>query len=94
LYTVSQLMSDQALTHVDLLKIDCEGAELAVLIGVQEADWPRIEQVVAEVHDRNGRLDQITDLLRRNGLTQIHIEHEEGFENTNLYNVYATRDPS
>jgi len=94
LYTVSQLMNDHDLTRVDLLKIDCEGAELTVLTGVEEADWPRIGQVVAEVHDRNGRLEQITSLLKQHGLTQIHIEHEEGFEDTNLFNVYATREAS
>ena len=92
LYTVSQLMVEQNLARIDLLKIDCEGAELMVLQGVDDTDWPRIHQVVAEVHDRQGRLKEVTDLLTQRGLTQIHIEHEEGFENTDLFNVYATRN--
>jgi hypothetical protein len=36
---------------VDLLKIDVERAELDVLLGIDERDWPRIRQIVAEVHE-------------------------------------------
>eukprot|EP00882_Tetradesmus_deserticola_P023920 GHRQ01026098.1.p4 GENE.GHRQ01026098.1~~GHRQ01026098.1.p4 ORF type:complete len:116 (-),score=26.22 GHRQ01026098.1:473-820(-) len=36
---------------VDLLKIDVEGEEWAVLQGLDEAGWQRVQQVVAEVHD-------------------------------------------
>lgn len=45
LCTLSQVLAQQRLQRVDLLKIDVEGAELDVLRGVQPADWPRIQQV-------------------------------------------------
>ena len=46
LCTLSEVMAQQCLERVDLLKIDVEGAELDVLRGVQPADWPRIQQVL------------------------------------------------
>lgn len=35
---------------VAFLKIDVEGAEMDVLEGIDEGDWPRIHAVVVEVH--------------------------------------------
>eukprot|EP00913_Durusdinium_trenchii_P033943 g31773.t1 len=37
----------------------------AVLRGIDAEDWPRIRQVVAEVHDVNGRLERIRTLIFR-----------------------------
>jgi len=54
---------------IDLLKVDVEGGELDVLRGVDDADWPRIAHVVAEVHDVDGRLDAVVGLLRERGFT-------------------------
>lgn len=91
LKTVSQVMREEGLDRIDLLKIDCEGAELAVLEGVEEADWPRIHQVVAEVNDRQGRLDAVRTLLTARGFDQLTVAEEEGMEGTGLVNVYARR---
>jgi hypothetical protein len=71
--------------------VDCEGAEESVLQGIEDAHWPRIGQVVVEVHDVEGRLDRVSELLRRHGLTRIVARKEEGFEETPLINVYAGR---
>jgi FkbM family methyltransferase len=53
---------------VDLLKVDVEGGELDVLLGIDPPHWPLIRQVILEVHDFNGRLAAICDLLSRHGL--------------------------
>jgi FkbM family methyltransferase len=91
LITVSSLMEEHELDRIDLLKIDCEGAELHILEGVSDAHWPAIRQVVAEVNNLDGRLDAVMGLLKKHGLTQIETEVEDGFEHTTLVNVYATR---
>lgn len=53
---------------IDLLKIDAEGAEVDVLLGVDEAHWPLIEQVVMEVQDLDDRLQAACDVLTAHGL--------------------------
>jgi FkbM family methyltransferase len=53
---------------VDLLKIDVEGGELDVLLGIDPPHWPLIRQVILEAHDFNGRLEAICGLLRSHGL--------------------------
>jgi FkbM family methyltransferase len=53
---------------VDLLKVDVEGAELDVLLGIDPAHWPLIAQVVIEVQDLSGRLEDVCDLLIHYGL--------------------------
>jgi FkbM family methyltransferase len=57
----------QADRPVDLLKIDVEGGELDVLLGIDPPHWPLIRQVILEVNDFNGRLAATCDLLRRHG---------------------------
>jgi FkbM family methyltransferase len=52
---------------IDLLKIDVEGAELDVLRGLADADWPLVAHVVVEVHDVDGRLADVLGLLRDRG---------------------------
>ena len=53
--------------RIDLLKIDVEGDELEVLRGIAADDWPLIEQIALEVHDREGRLGKVEALLRQQG---------------------------
>ena len=60
--TVSRAMREYGIEHIDLLKIDAEGAEWQVLQGVDEADWLRIRQLVLEVHGREP-MERIRALL-------------------------------
>jgi FkbM family methyltransferase len=53
---------------VDLLKIDVEGAELDVLLGIDPEQWPLIRQAILEVPDHAGRLAEVCDLLSSHGL--------------------------
>lgn len=54
---------------IDLLKIDVESAELAVLQGISAQLWPRVERVVVEVsHYLPDGLARVVDLLSERGL--------------------------
>lgn len=53
-----------------------------------ESDWPKIKQLVVEVHDIEGRLEWVTNLLRRHGYA-LTIEQDKILRGTGLYNVYA-----
>ena len=56
--SVSDIIRDQDLASIDLLKIDAEKSELEILAGINDDDWPRIQQIVIEVHDRTRETGQ------------------------------------
>jgi nonribosomal peptide synthetase DhbF len=91
LRTISEVIAEYQLPRIDLLKIDCEGAEWEVLRGIAAADWPKIQQVVVEVHDHDGRADQVRALLSSHGFSSIVAEKEKALEGTDLVNMFAIR---
>jgi len=88
--TLSREMASLRVDRVDLLKLDVEKSELHVLRGLSDGDWPKLQQVVAEVHDIDGRLAQFTGLLRVQGF-DVAVEQENFLEDTDIYEVFAVR---
>ncbi len=82
----------QGLEVVDLLKVDVERAELDVLRGIADGDWPKIRQLVMEVHDVNGALGAVRELLISKGsFATCVVEQDTQLEGSTLYNLYATQ---
>lgn len=71
LSTLSKICQEYTVPSIDLLKIDVEGAELDVLLGIEDQDWPKIKQSVIEVYDVNGRMNTIKKLLHNKGFNKI-----------------------
>jgi FkbM family methyltransferase len=94
LRTLSDVIAEYGVPRIDLLKVDAEGEELEVLRGVDPADWGKINQIVVEVHDVEGRLRAITELLREHGFRDQVIDKERAFDELPFFNVYATRTPA
>ncbi|MEH1779536.1 MAG: amino acid adenylation domain-containing protein [Nostoc sp.] len=90
LKTLSDVIREHQLERIDLLKVDVEKSELDVLAGIEEEDWSKIRQLVVEVHDTNGRLTQLTNLLEQRGY-HVTVEQDRLLAQTWLYNVYAVR---
>jgi FkbM family methyltransferase len=90
LRTLSSVLRELELEHVDLLKIDVEGAELDVLEGIRDEDWPLIRQIVIEVHDRGRRGSAVADQLRSRGF-RLAIEEEPVMHGTDVHLAYGTR---
>jgi amino acid adenylation domain-containing protein/FkbM family methyltransferase len=90
LRTLSEVMRENDIQCINLLKIDVEKSELDVLNGILEEDWQKIKQIVIEVHDREDNLAQIRDILERRGY-QLFIEQTDMLANTGLYSIYALR---
>jgi amino acid adenylation domain-containing protein/FkbM family methyltransferase len=90
LTTLSDVIREQGIARIDLLKIDVQKSELNVLLGIQADDWPKIRQVVLEVHDIDGRLKQVTELLSRQGFV-LEVRQELALQATRQYDIYAVR---
>ncbi|HEX6861716.1 MAG TPA: FkbM family methyltransferase, partial [Thermoanaerobaculia bacterium] len=89
---LSDVLREEGTERIDLLKIDVQRAELEVLEGLDAADWPKIRQVVMEVHSEgpDGRLRDVRELLERHGL-ETWAEQDELLEGTDRWNLYAVR---
>ena len=88
---LSDVIQEQSVQQIDLLKIDVEGSELDVLMGIEPHDWQKIRQIVVEVHNQSHRVDQVTTLLKQHGFSKITIEQELLFQHTDIFNLYAAR---
>jgi len=90
LKTLSMSIKECGINRIDLLKIDCEGNELKVFKGISDYHWSLINQIVVEVHDVEGRLNYICEMLKARGYI-VNVASEPSMENTALYNIYAKR---
>ncbi|HET8843800.1 MAG TPA: amino acid adenylation domain-containing protein, partial [Ktedonobacteraceae bacterium] len=88
--TLSQVMHEEHLTHIDLLKIDVEKSELAVLQGIEPQDWSRIDQIVVEIQQSQGQLELIQALLTEQGYT-LTLQEPALLQGTRLFLLSATR---
>ena len=89
LRTLSDVIAEERVERIDLLKINVEKSEWDVLQGIREEDWSRIRQIVLEV-DVQEHLPLITALLERHGY-EYAIEQDPWLDGTQLYYVYAIR---
>lgn len=59
---------------VDLLKLDVERSELEILRGLVDADWARVRQLVVEIHDEDGGLASVREILAANDFEELGFE--------------------
>lgn len=67
--TLAQVLSEHSIERCGLLKLDCEGAEYAILESVPGDLWPRIQRLHLEYHrDPDGReAPQLAGYLKERG---------------------------
>jgi FkbM family methyltransferase len=87
---LSEVIYEQRVERIDLLKVDVQKCEMQVLDGIEARDWPKIRQVVLEVHDLDGALDRVTRMLEGHGF-QVLPEQDDFYTGSHLYNLYAQR---
>lgn len=93
LETLDAAITREKIERVDLLKIDVEGHEPGVLRGLGPASWPKVQQVVLETHDRDGRQSQMLALLAEHGLTEVHVAAQKVVDNGLESNVILATRP-
>jgi amino acid adenylation domain-containing protein/FkbM family methyltransferase len=89
LRTISDVIHEENIERIDLLKIDTEKSEVDVLEGIEDADWKKIKQISLEVHG-DERLAQVRAILERHAY-HFTVKPNDETEHTGLYNVYALR---
>jgi FkbM family methyltransferase len=93
LTTISAALREYGIDTVDLAKIDVEGAEWEVLQGIDEPDWPRLRQLAIEVHDVDGRVAKMRDLLAAKGYDVVVEEADWATHRLmGIHMLYASRD--
>jgi len=87
---LSDVIAEEQLEVIDLLKIDVEKGELEVLDGLRDEHWPRIRQLVVEVHTRGGRLETVRQRLEMRGF-EVTADQEDRLRESGLCTLYAVR---
>jgi FkbM family methyltransferase len=91
LRTISEIARETGVPEISLLKVDAEGSELDVLLGIVPDDWPKIRQVVLEIHGaQSAKLPRIREILETEGFRCV-FEEETALRGTGIVNCYACR---
>ncbi len=79
--SLGQLLQDHAVESVDLLKIDVEGGEYAILESTPADVFSRVRNIVFEYHDIDGgwaMLESVKQRLTREGYS-LHLHKGLGW---------------
>ncbi|MFD7236555.1 FkbM family methyltransferase [Streptomyces syringium] len=88
--TVTAVVKEHGIERIGLLKIDVERGELEVLRGIDAGLWPRIQRVLLEVHDIDGRLGRIVAELAGLGF-EVTVSQAPVFVGGSVFNLLAKR---
>ncbi|HVF56635.1 MAG TPA: amino acid adenylation domain-containing protein, partial [Pyrinomonadaceae bacterium] len=93
---LSDVMREEGVERIDLLKVDVQQAELEVLRGIEWEDWKKVRQVTMEVHDgegqaSEGRLAEVRAVLESHGFAVV-TEQDAALVGTDRFNLYAIRE--
>jgi FkbM family methyltransferase len=74
--TLAQIMESNHLEHVDLLKMDCEGAEYEILYPTPSSHLERISEIRMEYHNLDSgdrHVDSLKRFFTKNGFAVTHL---------------------
>jgi natural product biosynthesis luciferase-like monooxygenase protein/non-ribosomal peptide synthase protein (TIGR01720 family)/FkbM family methyltransferase len=91
LKSLSQVITENSIDHIDLLKIDAENAEMDIINGIQKEDWAKIDQMVIEVYNVDDRLEKIKAILLENSFN-VSVYQSEELEGTKFFDVYCIKE--
>ena len=90
--TLSQVIREQNIQEIDLLKVDVNGSEGDIFNGIEPGDWSIIKQVVVEVPGTGENPGKLTALLKKQGFARISLENQDAVVKGLFYTIlYALR---
>ena len=94
LRTISDIIRENNLKTINLMKIDAENYENQVLKGINQSDWDKIQQISMEVHEHieGGKdlLNKLGDMLEHKGFN-VMKERNSRFGLMGVFMLYAKR---
>lgn len=94
LRTISDIIQENDVKTIDLMKVDAENYELQVLLGIKDPDWEKIKQISMEVHEHikggHNLLSKLTKLLEEKGF-RVKQDLDGRFSLMGVYMLYAKR---
>lgn len=93
--SLSEIIAENRVEKIDMLKIDAENYEKQVIDGVKDEDWDKINQISMEVHTHikggENLMNEMIELLESKGFkTELGDESRETI--MGVYMVYAKRN--
>jgi FkbM family methyltransferase len=89
--TLDNVVRRHSVETIDLLKIDTEGQERAVLDGIGAALWLKIRQLVVEVHRGRDELVSLRSELEERGYKTVVKDHPMAQGGAPVFHLYAHR---
>lgn len=92
---LSQIIQENNIEQINLMKIDAENYEWQVLAGIKDDDWGKIQQIAMEVHThiKGGAnlMNELTNLLEKKGFS---VEEGDPSLETimGVYMLYAKKE--
>jgi FkbM family methyltransferase len=91
---LSDIIVENSIKRIDLLKIDAENYEREVLKGIEQEDWNIIRQISMEVHthikDGENLLEEIVELLKEKSF-QVEVDLDGRFGIVGVFMLYAKK---
>jgi len=87
--TISNIIMDNDVDKIDLLKVDAEGNEDKIFEGIDEKSWQKIRQIVLEAHCNTKEAQKYGKLFESKGFKTTKIVKNESFLDYSM--VYARR---
>lgn len=92
LTSLGHFIERHEISHIDLLKIDVEGAEVDVIKSIKPQQFSLIQQLSIEVHDIENRVVQLNEYLQNQGyITLIDRNPILADLGYNHYMIYAKK---
>jgi amino acid adenylation domain-containing protein/FkbM family methyltransferase len=89
--TLSDIIGENNIDQIDLLKISAPRGELGILEGIDNDDWKRIRQITLEVYAvAQEQIERILNLLEQRGYEAI-MDQAPLFKGSVVYNIYAVQ---
>lgn len=76
--TLQKFIQENKIENIDLLKIDCEGAEYEILFSLTDEDYNKVKRIAMETHvTENYKTEDLVEFIKSKGYELIYVAKPE-----------------